>query len=112
MARSVKRNMIYQEALRRLRNISPQLEWDEAIPHMNVFSNMLRISGCSKDYRKHVISGAIDRMREVRCMVSNGDWESQYRNRETIVRAQGWQLSWNLVPEGKCNYYSYMHGYS
>ena len=66
MARSVKRNTIYQEALRRLKSVSPQLKWEEAIPHMNTFSSMLRISLFRRDYRRHVIGGAIERMKEVR----------------------------------------------
>ena len=88
MARSTKRNTIYQEALRRLRNISPQLQWDEAIPHMNIFSNMLRISGYSMEYRRHAIGGAIKRMKEVRRLVETGTWASQYRDRKTILETK------------------------
>ena len=52
---------------------------------MNTFSNMLRISGYSMQYRKHAIGGAISRMKEVRRLVEVGTWSSQYRDRKTIL---------------------------
>ena len=39
MGKGVKRNTLFQEALRRLKNISPLLPWTEAIPHMEEFGN-------------------------------------------------------------------------
>ena len=55
---------------------------------MNLFSNMLKISGYSMEYRRHAISGAIERMKEVRRLVRTGTWESQYRDRKTIIKAK------------------------
>ena len=66
MGAGVKRNTNFQEALRRLQNMSPALPWTEVIPHMNAFSNMLRISGYNAFYRYQVINGAITRMQQVR----------------------------------------------
>ena len=45
MSASTKRLTTFQEGLRRLKNMSPLLEWKDVIPHMNLYSNMLRISG-------------------------------------------------------------------
>ena len=88
MGKGVKRNTLFQEAIRRLKNISPSLPWSEAIPHMEEFGNMLRISGYSQEYRHNIIKGAVDRMKEVRAKVARGEWTSQYRDREAIVSAK------------------------
>ena len=45
MSMAVKRNTLIQEALRRLRNVSPLILWEEVIPPMVEFANMLRILG-------------------------------------------------------------------
>ena len=88
MSSSIKSNTIYQEELRRLRNVSPLLKWEEAVPHMNEFVNMLRISGYNKAYRYNAIKGAIDRIKTVRKNVKDKIWESQYRTRDAIAKAK------------------------
>ena len=88
MSKGTKRSTLFQEALRRLQNVSPALPFSEAIPHMEEFANMLRISGYSSQYRYNVIKGAIERMKEVRRKVASGEWRSQYRDRATIMAAK------------------------
>ena len=88
MSAGTKRSTIFQEAIRRLRNVSPELSWWEAVPHMDTFSNMLRLSGYSQPHRRNVIKGAIERMIEIRNNVKSGKWKSQYRNRIEISKAK------------------------
>ena len=88
MGNGVKRNTLFQEALRRLRNISPLLPWTEAVPHMEEFGNMLRISGYSEAYRYNIIRGAISRMKDIRNKVKTKEWPSQYRERKAIIAAK------------------------
>ena len=88
MSKGTKRSTLFQEALRRLQNVSPALPFSEAIPHMDEFSNMLRISGYSSQYRYNVMKGAIERMKEVRRKVASGEWKSQYRDRASILAAK------------------------
>ena len=88
MGKVTKRSTLFQEALRRLRNISPSPPFTEAIPHMNEYANMLRISGYSHQYRYNLIKGAIERMKEIRLKVASTEWQSQYRDREMIMAAK------------------------
>ena len=85
MSMAIKRTTMIQEALRRLRNMSPELSWEYAKPHMNKFSNILRVSGYSEAYRHQIMNGAIKRMIQCKRKVSNGEWESLYRTREAIT---------------------------
>ena len=79
MSAGTKRNTLFQEAYRRLRNVSPLLPWEESVPHMNEFSNILRISGYITRYCFNIIRGAILRMKEVRKKVAEGEQECQYK---------------------------------
>ena len=88
MGKGTKRSTLFQEALRRLKNISPSLPFSEAIPHMDLFSNMLWISGYSHEYRYNLIKGAIERMKTVREKVASKEWMSQYRDRNAIMDAK------------------------
>ena len=87
------------------------LPWCEAVPHMNKYSNMLRISGYDAKYRALVIKGAINRMKEVRQKVKNGVWASQYRDRSEINKnkiekggnsSATWFLKWETTATITC----------
>ena len=45
---STKRNTLFQESLRRLRNCHPDVGWSVKAKHLSDFSNMMRISGYGK----------------------------------------------------------------
>ena len=53
---SIKRDTIFQEALRRFLHISPDNSWDEFVKHLNSFSNCMRISGYSMKERYVLVS--------------------------------------------------------
>ena len=57
----IKKSTIFQEALRRLLNISPDLEWTEKSKHLSKFSNCLRVSGYSHKERYECIRGVVMR---------------------------------------------------
>ena len=88
MGAGTKRNTMFQEGWRRINNISPNLPWSESIIHLNSFSNMLRVSGYSPEFRHHTIRGVISRMKQVKEMVSTGEWTSHYRDRKAITEAK------------------------
>ena len=62
---NTKKNTLLQEALRRLGNISNDLPWSETKSHMDIFSNMMRISGYSIKERYHIIKGSIERHKQM-----------------------------------------------
>ena len=57
----IKRSTLFQEALRRIYNISESLPWSEKATHLTAYSNMLRISGYTQKERYHFVKGAISR---------------------------------------------------
>ena len=72
MSSSCKRNTLFQEGLRRLRNFSPNTTWEEKAEGLTEFSNSMRISGYSENYRYQLLSGVIKRHRDILELVSEG----------------------------------------
>ena len=81
---STKRNTLFQEALRRLRNCHPDLGWHCKAKHLSEFSNTMRISGYSENYRFDILKGAVKRHREMLDLAQKGEI-TLYRNREEIM---------------------------
>ena len=65
VSNSVKRTTCFQEAIRRLRSCSVDLDWDLKAAHLNKFSWQMKISGYPEGYRRSVISGAVQRYQEM-----------------------------------------------
>ena len=82
---SIKRDTIFQEALRRLLHISPDHDWSEHAKHLTIFSNCLRISGYSEKERFETIRGACMRFKEMRRKVDEGEIPSINRKKEEII---------------------------
>ena len=59
MSDKIKRNTLVQEAIRRLRNTSRDLPWDLKAKILSEFSNKMRISGYSAQFRLEVIQSAV-----------------------------------------------------
>lgn len=81
---STKRNTMFQEALRRLRNCSKDTEWSEKARHLTEWQNMLRVSGYAEEYRYNIMLGAIKRHEEMKEKDRIGEIQF-YRNRKQIV---------------------------
>ena len=68
-----KRVILTEECLRRMRNCSINLPWQEKAKHLNVFSLDMKESGYPEGYRKGILSRSIRRYEaEVK---SHEDWE-------------------------------------
>ena len=79
-----KRSTLFQEAMRRLRNTHPDLEWEQKAHHLTFFDNQLRISGYSQAYRTQIIQGAISRYSTMLDQHNSGQ-KPLYRTRQAIV---------------------------
>ena len=84
----IKKSTIFQEALRRLLNISPDLEWTEKSKHLSEFSNCLRVSGYSHKERYECIRGAVMRYEEMCRKVEEGEIVSLNRDKAEIVNTK------------------------
>ena len=56
-----KRAILMEEAMRRLRNMSLDLPWDDKVEHMNTFSLDLMESGYPENFRKTTLERSISR---------------------------------------------------
>ena len=54
---SIKRNTIFQESMRRIKNHSLDNDWSTIADELSVFSNTLRLSGYNKLFRYNVLKG-------------------------------------------------------
>ena len=59
-----KKSTIFQEGIRRLSHISPDLPWSESVTHMNKWSLCLKESGYTPKERFDAIRGACMRQEE------------------------------------------------
>ena len=95
-----KLDTVFQEALRRLYNISPILPWQEHATHLPRFIQTMMISGYSEEERFNTIKGAIVRWEEMVSKVENGEIESVNRPRQCI--------EWTLSPRGTLPDFAYV----
>jgi hypothetical protein len=57
----IKRSILVEEGMRRLRNCSPELNWFRKIKFLNTFSSDLRYSGHSESFRQTVLKTVVGR---------------------------------------------------
>ena len=81
---NTKRNSLFQEAYRRLRNCSKDLPWSVKAGFLSEYSNMLRISGYTHKFRNEMVIGAIKRYEEMLEKELKGEIRF-YRNRQQIT---------------------------
>ena len=83
LSSSAKRSTLFQEALRRLINCSPELTWQAKAEHLSKFSQSMMLSEYPSKYRFNIIKGAVDRYKQMEADVNSGT-KVWYRNREKI----------------------------
>ena len=54
-----KRSILLEEGLRRLRNCSPELEWDKKVKFLNQFSSDLKRSGHLTSFRRTILTRVV-----------------------------------------------------
>ena len=87
ISNSIKRNAIFQEGLRRVKNCSDGINDIHITNILTDFSNMLRISGYGEQYRFNVINGVIQRSKALlNELKQNG--KPLHRNRNEIVECK------------------------
>ena len=111
VSEGVKKSTIFQEALRWIQHVSPNLPWQETARHLSDFSNCLRISGYSPAERFHAIKGALARHEEMLRKLEAGEIKSLNRTREEIqarkqdkggLTASSWFLKGDTVRVMTC----------
>ena len=85
LGENTKKHSCFQECVRRLVNVSPDLPWSESVSHLNRYSWSLHQSGYSASERYNLISGAIMRVRKMRKEVVDGFRKSLYRSGREIA---------------------------
>ena len=81
-----KKSTIFQEGIRRLSHISPDLPWSESVKHMNQWSLCLKESGYTPKERYDAIRGACMRQQEMVRQVQAGEIKSLNRSRQEIIQ--------------------------
>ena len=103
MSAGTKRNSLFQEALRRLRNCHPDIDWKVKVNHLNSFSNMMKVSGYDAKYRYETIKGAVERHREMLRLAETGEINLFRTRREIkeskLERGGNSASSWHLKGE-------------
>ena len=80
-----KRNSLFQEGLRRLRNLSEGISNFEQKTIMKEFMNMLRISGYDHKYRHTLLIGILARHKECERAIAEGT-RVRFRNKFEIMQ--------------------------
>ena len=80
---STKRNTIFQEIIRRIRNTSPDHPWTTTAWTLTEYMNKLQISGYNHRFRYNVLKGAIDRSETMERKYKEGVL-NRYRSRSEI----------------------------
>ena len=81
--KSMKKNVLINEALRILRNCSEFLEWEETAGHLSYFMKRLQFSGYDQDFRHQVMKTALKRYQDNKGRCNN--------NAEEVKRKKRWQ---------------------
>ncbi len=82
------KNIFTQEALRRLRNCSPQSSWDNKGKHLTDFAKSLQASGHNEKFRQCIFDTAVKRYKQELEKHQTGE-KDMYRSRETQIREIG-----------------------
>ena len=81
----IKRNVIFQEGLRIIRNCSTDTPANTVNHHLTVFMNSLRRSGYNERYRLNMIRGIRNRAKQIEENINSGKWR-RYRS-DSLTRA-------------------------
>ena len=57
----VKRSILLEEGSRRLRNCSPELEWEDKVVHLNRLSSEMKNSGHSESFRRTILQRVVSK---------------------------------------------------
>ena len=79
MAQKVKRNTLFEEGIRRLRNCDLETDRDKLIEVLGEFSNAMRISGYSLQVRHDIVRGVLERSKQMEELIRAGS-KIRYRN--------------------------------
>ena len=74
---------MFQEGIRRLINVSPEVVETEKIGILAEYNNMMRVSGYNAAYRQEIIEGVLNRMEVVEEEIMAG---RRVRYRDTQVQ--------------------------
>ena len=90
-----KRNALFQEGIRRVTAMDSRITTEERTSILATFMDSLRASGYSQQYRAQILSGVLERAKQMRLE------GLKYRNRQEIERAKagrknGWINTWFL----------------
>ena len=101
----MKRETIFQEIIRRLRNTSPDQPWSVSVNTLAEYMNKLRISGYNKRFRFNVLKGAVDRYKTMDKKFKTGVLK-RYRSRAEIVYTRSQRVgrssnTWFIGDKGK-----------
>ena len=80
----VKRTTIFEESMRRLRNCSPELDWDTKAEILTKFAWQMYISGYDEKFRTSIITGSINMYQQ---MIKDDQEGSKplYRTKQQII---------------------------
>ena len=101
----VKRETIFNEIMRRIRNTSPDQEWAITAETLSIFMDSLKKSGYNELYRFNVLKGALQRMDTFEKLIKDNIIR-RYRTRSEIKMTkkqkpgrtnQSWFLRGNIV---------------
>ena len=84
VSNGVKRATLFQEGIRRLRNCSLELEWDQKVKHLNRFSWQMLVSGYHYGMRLNIIKGVLNRYDQMLRDHQGGN-KPFYRRRDQIA---------------------------
>ena len=79
VAAGIKKNAIFQEGLRIVKNCSPDVPTETVKQHLTVFMNSLRRSGYNEKYRLNMIKGIVNRVKQIEDNIRAGRWQ-RYRS--------------------------------
>ena len=66
LSKQTKRNSLFQEGLRRLRNCSEGIGWDEKASVLTDYMNCLKWSGYDHEYRVSILTGVLERYDQIK----------------------------------------------
>ena len=76
LSKQTKRNSLFQEGLRRLRNCSEGIGWDEKASVLTDYMNCLKWSGYDHEYRVSILTGVLERYDQIQEGTRNGTFTS------------------------------------
>ena len=102
---NVKRSSLIQEVIRRLRNKKRSLPWEVKAEILSEFSNSMRMSGYSQEFRYDVIKSGIEGFERM-CKTSDEggtplfrpqEYQSEERRRKKLMTKSSWYRPHNAV---------------